>query len=317
LCDMNIQQFKYVLAVAELRHFEAAAKKCFISQSTLSTMIGRLEGEIGIKIFDRKTKPVTVTQEGAVIIEQLRVILKEIAALENITQELKGELSGDFEIGIIPTIAPYLLPLFLAEFANRYPKVRVIVREMTTPVIQKALRQRDIDLGIAAIPLEDPDLREYFLYDEPFVLYDSKNTKPQKDAVDIKEISFSNLWLLEEEHCLRTQVERICNLSHKQPHRPVNLEFKAGSIDSLVRFTRARKGETLLPHLATLDLPPREKKYLRNFKAPVPIRSVGLIAHRHFVKKGLLEVLRDIIQKAVAPHLPQMAAPEKKRIRPL
>ncbi len=314
---MNIHQFKYVIAVADSKHFEQAAEKCFITQSTLSTMIGKLEDEIGIRIFDRKTKPVTVTREGEKIIEQLRVILKEIDSLQNIAQELKGELSGELKIGIIPTVAPYLLPLFLGDFAKAFPRIQVIVHEMTTTVIQKNLHQRNIDLGIAAIPLEDSELLEYHLYDEPFILYDIKKSKEQKTRVDVNEIDFSNLWLLQEGHCLRTQVEQICNLSNNQPNRTINLEFKAGSIDSLIRFTREQKGVTLLPYLATLDLPKREQKYLRMFKPPVPIRSIGLIVHKHFVKKVILDELQRIILNSVSPLQPEMKPDKKKLIRPV
>lgn len=314
---MNIQQFKYIIAVADLRHFEDAAERCFISQSTLSTMIGKFEDEIGIKIFDRKTKPVAVTREGNKIIEQLKIILMEIDNLKNITQELKGEESGELKIGIIPTIAPYLMPLFLAEFVNAYPNIQVVVQEMTTSVIQSKLCQREIDLGIAAIPLEDKDLIEFHLYDEPFILYDTQKTQLKHKAVAVDEIDFSNLWLLQEGHCLRTQVEKICNLSHTQPKRLINLEFKAGSIDSLIRFTRDQRGVTLLPFLATLDLSRQEQSYLRMFKTPVPIRSVGLIVHKHFVKKNILEELQNIIRKSVKPLQPKMKPDKKKMIRPI
>ena len=116
---MNIQQFQYVLAVVDSKNFESAAEKCFITQSTLSTMIGRFENEIGIKIFNRKTKPVSLTIEGVEIIKRLRIIDKEIGQFNNLIQELKGEMVGELKIGIIPTVAPYLLPLFLSEFALR------------------------------------------------------------------------------------------------------------------------------------------------------------------------------------------------------
>ena len=158
---MSIQQFQYVLAVAELRHFEQAAKKCFITQSTLSTMIGKLENEIGIRIFDRKTKPVSITEDGKEVIEQLQVIVKEINSLEYKVQALKGEMVGELKIGVIPTVAPYLLPLFLSKFNQKFPKVKITVQEMTTANIQQSLKNRRLDIGIAAIPLEDATLKEF------------------------------------------------------------------------------------------------------------------------------------------------------------
>jgi len=280
-------------------------------------MISKFENEIDIRIFDRKTKPVSVTREGEKIIEQLKVILREIDSLKNITQELKGEESGELKIGIIPTIAPYLMPLFLAEFVNSFPNIQVVVQELTTSVIQSKLCQREIDLGIAAIPLEDKDLLEFHLYDEPFILYDTQKAQQKNKAVEVDEIDFSNLWLLQEGHCLRTQVEQICNLSHTQPNRLINLEFKAGSIDSLIRFTRDQKGVTLLPYLATLDLSQQEQKYLRKFKPPVPIRSVGLVVHKHFVKNNILEEMQRIMQKSIKPLQPKMKPDRKKLIRPI
>jgi LysR family hydrogen peroxide-inducible transcriptional activator len=157
---MNIQQFQYILAVVEHKHFETAAETCFITQSTLSTMINRFEDEIGIKIFNRKTKPVSITKEGTELIQQIRIIKKEIDSLDNIVQELKGETVGELRIGIIPTIATDLLPLFLSDFANNFPKVKIIVQEMTTLEIQKSLKNRMLDVGILAIPLKDKELVE-------------------------------------------------------------------------------------------------------------------------------------------------------------
>lgn len=298
---MNIQQFQYILAVAELRHFEQAAEKCFISQSTLSTMIGRFEDEIGIKIFDRKTKPVSITQEGKEILFQLQIITKELDALKNKVQELKGEMIGELNIGIIPTVAPYILPLFLKEFSLQFPKVKTIVQEMRTTEIQQALKNRTIDIGIAAVPLEDSELIEQTVYNEPFLLFDP-SSEIKNNEIEIKQIDYERLLLLEEGHCLHSQVVQICNLSH-HTKKAAHFEFRAGSIDSLIRFTKANKGLTLLPYLATIDMNEDDKKHLRTFSNPVPIRSIGLLTHRHFVKKRLLTTLQNIIQNTITPLL--------------
>lgn len=303
---MNIQQFQYILAVAELKHFEQAAEKCFITQSTLSTMIGKFEDEIGIKIFDRKTKPMSVTQEGEQIIQQLRVILKEINALDNIVQEQKGEMTGELRVGIIPTVAPYILPLFLSKFAASFPKVKVIVQEMTTPDIQKALKNRTLDVGIAAIPLTDDSLQEHALYTESFLLFDCYSKKQLKN-ISVKNINYNHLWLLQEGHCLRTQVEQICKVSNANSEQSLNFEFKAGSIDSLIRFTKANNGITLLPYMATIDLAEEDGKRLLSFTSPVPVRSIGLVVHKHFVKKRLLDELQKIIKEYVEPLLPKVS----------
>jgi LysR family hydrogen peroxide-inducible transcriptional activator len=303
---MNIQQFQYILAVADLRHFEQAAEKCFITQSTLSTMVGRFEEEVGIRIFDRKTKPMSVTKEGEKIIQQLRIILKEIDSLDNIMQELKGEMAGELRLGILPTVAPYILPLFLSKFASAFPKVKVIVQEMTTPDIQKALKSRILDVGIVAIPLADEDLQEHPLYKESFLLFDCYS-KTRLNCMSIDDIDYEHLWLLQEGHCLRAQVEKICKLSSTHTKNALNFEFKAGSIDSLIRFTKANNGITLLPYMATLELPEADRVRLSSFTAPVPVRSIGLVVHKHFVKKRLLDELQSIIREYVAPKLPGIA----------
>ncbi|WP_299714708.1 hydrogen peroxide-inducible genes activator [uncultured Tenacibaculum sp.] len=312
---MNIQQFQYVLAVVDLKNFEAAAEKCFVTQSTLSTMIGRFEKEIGIKIFNRKTKPVSITVEGEEIIKRLRILASEVDALNNLVQELKGEMIGELKIGIIPTVAPYLLPLFLTNFAEAFPKVKIIVREMTTSEIQKALKIRSIDVGVLALPLEDDMLNEVDLYSEPFVLYDcSEGDITSK--ISVNDIDYSKLCLLQEGHCLRTQVQRICDLSDQYTNRDENFEFESGSMDSLLRITRARKGMTILPYLATTDLSSDIKQRLIEFDKPIPVRKVGLVTHKFFVKKKLLSELKLLIQNSVIEHLPQKES-EYKILKPL
>lgn len=301
---MNIQQFNYILAVVDEKNFEAAAERCFVTQSTLSTMIGRFESEIDIQIFNRKTKPVSVTPEGAAIIERLRVISHEVETLENLVQELKGEMIGELRIGVIPTVSPYLLPLFLADFAQKFPKVKVIAKELTTPQIQQALKLRNIDIGILALPLDDNDLIEEELFEEPFLVYDyTRELCPKKIAID--DLDYSNLWLLEEGHCLRAQVHQICELSKCSPNNKINFEFESGSMDSLLRFTKANKGMTIIPYLATIDLSEKEMSKLVSFKDPVPVRSVGLITHKFFVKKRMLQELKAIIQEVTKRRIPQ------------
>lgn len=295
---MNIQQFQYVVAVADFRNFALAADKCYVAQSTLSTMIGKLESEIGIKIFNRKTKPVSITNEGIEIINRLRIILNEVDTFKDLVQELKGELSGEVKIGIIPTIAPYLLPLFLTTFANHFPKVKIILKEMTTTEIQASLMVRGLDIGILALPLNNPDLQELELYNEPFLIYDCSENFSDK-TIAVEDLDYSKLCLLQEGHCLRTQVQKICELSHSYLAPKQNFEFESGSMDSLMRITKSQKGITIIPYLASIDAPPEIQHRLRNFSSPIPVRKVGFITHKFFVKKKLLKELQKIIQMVI------------------
>ncbi|HRO74530.1 MAG TPA: LysR substrate-binding domain-containing protein [Crocinitomicaceae bacterium] len=295
---MNIQQFRYVLAVAEHRHFETAAEKCFISQSTLSTMILKFEEEIGITIFDRKKRPMEITQEGEKIIEQLHIISNEISNLEELSKEIKGELKGVIKIACIPTVAPFLLPRFLVDFAYKYPEITIEVSELTTEEIVRQLKLRDLDIGIVSTPLNESELTEYPLYDEPFVLYETTSKEVQKGTA-ISKINMNNFWLMEEEHCMRSQVLNICNQSNDNINSSFNINFKASSIDSLIRFVKANKGRTLLPFLATTDFSVEDQKHIRNLSRPVPFRTIGLLTHQHFPKNKILHLLQQEINHAI------------------
>jgi len=296
---MNIQQIEYVIAVHELKNFGQAAERCFITQSTLSTMVARFEDEIGITIFDRKTKPVTTTQEGQQVVRQLKIIAKEIDSLHGLVSTLKGKVTGELKIGVIPTVAPYLLPLFLNEFARNYPKVHFAISEITTEQIVDSLDKRELDIGIVSIPLQIDNLVEIPLYDEPFLLFDKTDDTPRSDF-QIDEIDFDRLWLLEEGHCMRTQVESICGLQKKRT-ADRNLDYRSGSIDSLLKFVNRNRGTTLLPYLATRDFPDDDRQHLKQFRTPVPSRTIGLLVHEHFVKKEILDALQTAIQDKIRP----------------
>lgn len=311
---MNIQQIQYVLALAETRHFERAAERCFVTQSTLSTMISKFEDELGLLIFDRKKKPVSITHEGEQLIEQLKKIDREIHSLNEVTQEIKGEMKGNLSISVIPTIAPFLLPLFLSRFAFKFPELNIEVKEQTTSEILRLIKSRDLDIGIISIPIDDEEITEVHLYDEPFVYFDTKTIQANK--IQSHDINLSTLCLLEEGHCMRTQILELCDSYEQQLHSMLNFRFLAGSIDSLLRFVRANQASTLLPYLASIDLSPEEKKKISEFEAPIPYRTVGLVVHKHFVKHKILDMLKMEIKGQVMPKLPKMEK-HGKMLRPL
>ena len=299
---MNIQQIEYVLAVVDMENFSLAADKCHITQSTLSTMIGRFEDEIGIKIFDRKTKPVSITKEGETIIQQLRLISKEVETLHELVQSLKGELSGTLHIGIIPTVAPYILPEFLNDFAEKFPNVLFTVSEMNTHTITDLLQKRELDIGILATPVNQSGLIEIPLYNESFVLYDCSENNTESCA-SLEDINFQKFWIMEEEHCLSNQVKSICSHDDCKDKIGINFNYRAGSIDSLIRFVKTNKGMTMLPYLASLDFTPQEHKKVRYFGSPVPVRTIGLVVYKHFIKKQILHLLQKEIQSKILPRL--------------
>ncbi len=300
---MNIQQLKYILAVAEHKHFELAAEHCHITQSTLSTMISKFEDEIGFKIFDRKKKPVQLSVEGTLMVEQMKLAMNQIALLEELSKEIKGEISGSLSLSVIPTVAPFLLPLFLQDFAQKFPNLQMKVREETTAEIVRKLKSRELDIGILSTPITEKDILEYHLYNEPFVYFDAQQTCAKK--MNAHKIKTEKLCLMEEGHCLRTQILQLCDEHERSIQRTLNFEYKAGSIDSLLRFVKTQKATTLLPFLATTDFNDQEKSHVSEFLSPVPYRSIGLVVHRHFVKKKLLIALQQEVIEKVNPLLPK------------
>ena len=164
---MNLQQLKYIVTVAENKSFGKAAKELYVSQSTLSTMIAKFEEEMGIEIFDRRYKPIDISKEGIEIIEQIKVVLNEIENLHHVTKVLKGEEGGVIKLGIIPTVAPYLLPLFINSTASRIPKSQFVVSELTTSEIIKSLQNRSLDIGILSLPIYEDEIIETILYTSP------------------------------------------------------------------------------------------------------------------------------------------------------
>ena len=296
---MNLQQLEYIIAVDNLRHFDKAAKHCFVTQPTLSMMIQKLEEELNIKIFDRSKQPVTPTESGVIAIAQTKIILQESKKMKEVIDEFKGEIKGELKIGIIPTVAPYLLPLFLNKFLKKYPLLKIKITELTTELIIEKLKHHHIDIGILATPLNNIALNETPLYYEQFVVYASKEEKLLKKKFLLSsDINTNHLWLLEEGHCLRSQILNLCELRKKELETS-NLDYQAGSIDTLKKMVDMNSGITILPELAIKDLTAAERKKTRHFKPPVPVREISIVTYHHFVKKRIVEVLKDEIINAI------------------
>lgn len=296
---MTLIQLEYIVAVDTFRHFARAAKQCFVTQPTLSMQIHKLEKELGIKIFDRNKQPVLPTQAGAEIILQARQILSQRDAMEDTIQTKKGIISGELKIGIIPTLAPYLLPLFVQSFIRDYPLVKLTVNELTTEFILMRLREGRIDAGILVTPLHVNGINEDVIFYEELVAYVSKsNAAYKKNYVLAKDIDPSKLWLLEEGHCFRSQIVNLCELQ-KSSKKETHFEYEAGSIETLRRMVDLNDGITIMPELATFDMTAKQQSHLRHFKHPAPVREVSIVVHRDYVKKKLIEVLKKEILAAV------------------
>ena len=309
---MNIQQLEYIIALDECRHFSKASEKCFVTQATLSMMIKKLEAELNIRIFDRSRMPVVPTQTGTKIIAQAKVILQESSRLKEIASEEQGQLSGELRIGIIPTLAPYLLPLFLKSFLKKYPTVSIKISELTTNHIVRKLEQHDLDVALVSTPLANAGLREETLFYEPLIAYaSSKDSILNKKLILARDIDIHRLCLLEEGHCLRLQTLNLCDMK-RQEESSRQMQFETGSIETLKRIVEENNGITILPMLALKGMNASQKNNVRYFKPPVPVREVGLVTYRHFMKEKLIGKLKQ----EILSHIPtkMMAAGSKKVI---
>lgn len=296
---MNLQQLEYIIAVDQYRHFAKAAEKSFITQPTLSMMIKKLEEELDIIIFDRNKHPVEPTQEGTEIIRRARLIVADAEGLKQYSKELKGEITGELRLGIIPTLAPYLLPHFIKSVARKFPALKVHIYEMVTDEIIAKLKSGDIDMALLATPLHEPQLTELTLFYEEFFAYASQTEKlPKKKYLLPKEINPNNLWLLEEGHCLRNQVYNLCELK-KQQAVTENLYYEAGSIETLINLVDRHNGITIIPQLAVFNLKAAQKKNVREFSNPKPVREISLVSLKSFPRKVLLEKLHNEIIKSL------------------
>jgi LysR family hydrogen peroxide-inducible transcriptional activator len=296
---MNLQQLEYIIAVDNFRHFAKAAEKSYVTQATLSMMIQKLENELGAKIFDRSRQPVTPTDTGKKIIDQARRILAEAGRMKEIVQDEKGIVTGELKIGIIPTIAPYLLPLFLKEFSLKYEKVKLNIHEHTTATIISKLKAGQLDAGILATPLNDSSIKERPVFFEKYFLYVNNKEKGfDKQYVLPSNIDISRLWLLEEGHCMRSQILNFCQLK-KALGGEAKINYEAGSIETLKNIVEKNFGITIIPELATFNLSPSQKKRLRFFKSPTPVREISIVTHREFIKLKLIEALKEMILSAI------------------
>lgn len=300
---MTLQQLEYIIAVDNYRHFLRAAEKCFVTQATLSMMIQKLEEELGVKIFDRSKQPVKPTVVGVKIIAQARRIVSEAARIKEIVKEEKGEVSGELKIGIIPTLAPYLVPLFLKEFTTEFTKIKLIINEHTTSAIIQGLKNGQLDAGILATPLNDASIKENVLFYEKYFLYVNDNEKGfNKQYVLPSDIDIDRLWLLEEGHCMRSQILNLCELK-KRHQVDEKLHYEAGSIETLKNLVEKNFGITIIPELATFNLSKPQKKRIRYFKEPTPVREISIVTHREYVKDKLIEALKEVILSVIPDEL--------------
>ncbi|MFN3794587.1 MAG: LysR substrate-binding domain-containing protein [Chitinophagaceae bacterium] len=297
---MTLTQLEYIVALDTHRHFVLASEKCFVTQPTLSMQVQKLEEELGVKIFDRTKQPVMPTAMGERIIAQARLVLREAGRIQQLIDEEKDVMTGELRVGIIPTLAPYLLPPLFKQMREKYPQLNLIIRETITEEIVHELKQNRLDCGLVVTPLKDAAIKESILfYEELFVYVSRKNALYDKRYVLPSEIDPEKLWLLEEGHCFRSQILNLCELRRSKDD---HFRYETGNIETLKRMVDKSDGLTILPELAVMEFNKNQLKLVKQIKEPRPAREVSLVTHRDHLKTKLIETLKaEVLQIVPAP----------------
>ena len=294
---MNIQQLEYILAVDTYRHFAKAAEHCRVTQPTLSMMIQKLEDELGIKLFDRSTQPVSPTPSGRKVIDQAREVLRQVSRIKDIVGEEQLSLKGTFRLAVLPTIAPYLLPRFFQQLSEKHPDLDIRVMEMKTAQTIAALISGEIDAAIIANQPSESQLQGETLYYEQFFGYVAKGDPVfKKELIRSADISEERLWLLDEGHCFRDQLIRFCQMEKVKLRQAA---YHLGSLETFMRMVESGNGITFIPELATLQLGEEQKALVRPFAIPRPAREIVWTTRKDFVRHTIARKLTESIKQSV------------------
>ena len=310
---MNLQQLHYLVALDTHGQFGLAADSCFVTQPALSVQVQKLEEELGVLLFDRTKKGAEPTAVGAKVIAQARLVLREAQLLRELVQVEKGEVVGELRLGVIPTLAPYLVPRFLVGLMEAYPDLRVRVQELRSEEIMQQLKDHRLDVGLLVTPLDDRQLRELPLLDEPFLVYASAGhpLAAQATVTPADLLNAPGLWLMQQGHCFRHQVLNLCGTAASTT---AAVTYESGSIETLKELVKRHHGYTLVPELAVLD-ELETNPLIRRFADPIPVREVSLVVHHGFVRMPLLTALRNLILASVPARLHAGRASAKVRWR--
>lgn len=300
--NFSLTQLEYILAVHKTGHFSKAAEQCGVTQPTLSMQIQKLEEDLGVVIFDRSKKPVLPTPAGEKLIEQIQTILFEARKLDEIVATDEDDtVHGELTLGVIPTVAPYILPKLLPVLEKAFPEITLKILELQTHRIVEALGTDEIDVGLLATPVKIPKVFEYPLFYEPFFAYSQKNHELAKmKKVKYSSLKYDDIWLLEEGHCLRHQILDVCEVRGKSKE-PRHFQFESGSLETLKSLVASYGGYTLLPQLATDDL--KSGTVIIPFERPIPAREIGLVYRREHYKSRMIEALGESILESIPPEI--------------
>jgi len=287
---MTITQLEYIVALNEYKSFSKAAKFCCVTQPSLSMQIQKLEEELNLIIFNRKIKPIKPTTEGLQIINAARKIIQEKKSIQIFAQGYHKDVIGEVSIGIIPTIAPYLIPKFLSSFQTKFPNLKLNIFETTTENIYNAINEGKLDIGIL-VPITNQEMPCIPLFFEELFLFSNvllKNGELDQNIIPEK------LWILEEGHCLSNQIASICNLRNKSSS-DTQIVYKTGSLETMLRLAENGMGQTIIPHMLVDYVSETVKKKIFKIPFNTPVREIALIYSENYNRKGVIDALKDEI----------------------
>ncbi len=313
---MTLTQLGYIVAVAQHRHFGAAAEACFVTQPTLSMQIQKLEEELGIEIFDRTHQPVKTTPLGAELVAQAQIVLAEAEKLKSLSADETDVIASSIVIGIIPTLSPSLAPKLVSWFKANHPTTEISLEELQTKDLMARIKEGSLDVGLLVTPLDDSHIIERPLFYEPFALYVSpEHELAKKKQIESDDLQISDLWLLSEGHCFRDQALKVCGDRRKRKTGGRAL-FESGSLETLRKMVDQGGGYTLLPALSALDIEEsRRKKQIREFAAPVPTREVSLIYSKVYKRKATLNAIATALTQGLPANYLKPESKKTERIR--
>ncbi len=296
---MQINQLVYFIALEKHRSFSKAAEELNITQPALSLQMQKLEEELEYKLLNRNKKPFSLTTEGELFLERACKIVNLMDELHNLAIETAEEVSGYLRVGIIPTVAPYLVPLFINTLLKTYPKLHLDIIELKTDEIIRQLKRGDIDCGILATPIKNKTLLKRPLFYEKFYLYVSdKHPLYEKEEVEVEDINLNELWYLQEGNCFQNQINSICQLS-AQTDKKQHLVYRSNSIESLRRIVETKNGITFVPELATIDIPADLEDLIKPIAGNSPLREISMVTTEMETKKRQAEALMRTILRNI------------------
>lgn len=298
---MTLTQLRYALILKKYQNFKKAAEQLEISQPALSVQIQKLEDEIGIKLFNRSGSPIQVTRDGDLFLIKAQEVVNNAKQLTNFANELQEDYSGSLEIGVIATLAPFLVPLFSHAIQKDYPNLQLIFKESTTEMVVNGVRSGELDAGIISTPINVYGINSIPLFYERFYLYSSEGGNGSSNEIKLEDIDYDELWLLNEGNCFRDQINDFCDI--KSIRKGKKFIYQSNSIDALIRIVDTHGGMTILPELTTLSLNEYQEENLKMIYGRPKAREIGIVVTPNYDKVRYIKLLEEYIKNNIPSHM--------------